>query len=44
MQIALKVLKAMYSKKLGIPLAVSYASFEITTLPSFGLISLHLIF
>jgi hypothetical protein len=44
MQIALKVLKATYNKKLGIPLAVSYACLEIITLPSFGLMSLYLIF
>jgi len=44
MHIAPKLLKARYSKKLGIPLAVSYAGFEIITLPSFGLMSLYLIF
>jgi hypothetical protein len=44
MQNALKVLKARYSKKIGIPLDVSHTCLEIITLPSFGLMSLNLIF
>jgi hypothetical protein len=39
-QNTLKVLKARYCQKLGIPQEVSQACFEITTLLNLGLISL----
>ena len=44
MQIPLKVLKARYRQKLGIPQVVSYACFKISTLLYLGLISLKIIF